>query len=174
MPSSHVMRLVRGGEFGPNARRALEDIKSHSRMKFTAILASLVALPAALGVTLSYDTVYDNSKGSLTTVACSDGRNGLITAGYKTFGALPKFPNIGGAAAVGDWNSTKCGSCWELTYTNAKGVKKSINILAVDHADKGFNIALAAMNELTGGQATQLGRIDVASKEVAASVCGLK
>ncbi|KAG5643568.1 hypothetical protein DXG03_000663 [Asterophora parasitica] len=143
-------------------------------MKFSAILASLSVLPVALSVTLSYDSSYDNSKRSLSTVACSDGAHGLITAGYKTFGALPKFPHVGGAAAIAGWNSAKCGSCWQLTYTNPKGVKKSINVLAVDHADKGFNIALAAMNELTGGQAIQLGRIDVASKEVAASACGLK
>ncbi|KAF5386696.1 hypothetical protein D9615_001977 [Tricholomella constricta] len=143
-------------------------------MKFSAILAPLALLPSmALAVTLSYDPTYDNSQGSLTTVACSDGPNGLITAGFKTFGALPKFPYIGGAAAVEGWNSANCGTCWQLTYTNTKGVKKSINVLAVDHANAGFNIALAAMNDLTGGQAIQLGRIDVASTKVASSVCGL-
>jgi len=139
-------------------------------MKFAAILA---LVPSALAVTLSYDPTYDNSGGSLSTVACSNGPNGLLTAGFTTFGSLPKFPHIGGAAAVEGWDSANCGTCWELTYTNTKGVSKSINVLAIDHAQAGFNIALAAMNELTGNQAVQLGRVDVASKQVAASVCGL-
>jgi hypothetical protein len=46
-------------------------------------------------------------------------------------------------------------------------------VLAVDHAAEGFNIALAAMNELTGNQAEQLGRIDAQWSQVAASDCGL-
>lgn len=46
-------------------------------------------------------------------------------------------------------------------------------MLAVDHAGAGFNIALAAMNELTNGQGVALGRVNVASSQVAASVCGL-
>ncbi|KAG6816109.1 hypothetical protein H0H87_008566 [Tephrocybe sp. NHM501043] len=143
-------------------------------MKFSVVLPSLALLPAlALGVTLSYDETYDKSSGSLTTVACSDGPNGLITAGFSTFGSLPKFPHIGGAAAVEGWNSVNCGTCWNLTYTNTKGVSKSIQVIAVDHVDAGFNIALAAMNELTGNQAKFLGRVDVAAAKVADSVCGL-
>lgn len=145
-------------------------------MKFTSLLASLslIALPTStLAVTLAYDTVYDNASGSLATVACSDGANGLLTRGFTTFGSLPKFPHIGAAAAVEGWNSKNCGTCWKLTYTNAAKVTRSINVLAIDHAGAGFNVALAAMNELTGGQGTQLGRIDVTSAPAAASACGL-
>ncbi|KAG6843634.1 hypothetical protein H0H87_002213 [Tephrocybe sp. NHM501043] len=142
-------------------------------MKFSAILASLTLLPTlALGVTLSYDETYDNASGSLTTVACSNGPNGLITAGFTNFGSLPNFPHIGGAAAVAGFNSPNCGSCWNLTYTNTKGVSKSIQVTAIDHAAAGFNIALAAMNELTNNQAVFLGRVDVAAAQVDASVCG--
>ena len=138
-------------------------------MQFKALaLALLAAIPVALGTTLSYDETYDKSSGSLATVACSDGSHGLLTKGYSTFGSLPHFPNIGGAAAVAGWNSAACGSCWQLTY---KG--KSINVLAVDHADEGFNIAKKAMDSLTGGKAAELGRIDVEAKEVSASKCGL-
>ncbi|KAG6864167.1 hypothetical protein C0993_009292, partial [Termitomyces sp. T159_Od127] len=139
-------------------------------MKFTSILASIVLLPAfTLGVTVSYDQTYDNGGTSLTTVACSDGPNGLITRGFSTFGSLPDFPNIGGAAAVEGWNSASCGSCWDLTYTNGQGVSKTISVLAIDHADSGFNIALAAMNELTGNQAQFLGRVDVTAVQVDSS-----
>ena len=131
-------------------------------------LALLAAIPVALGTTLSYDETYDKSSGSLATVACSDGSDGLLTKGYSTFGSLPHFPNIGGAAAVAGWNSAACGTCWQLTY---KG--KSINVLAVDHADEGFNIAMEAMNTLTGGLAAEPGRIDATATQVSASACGL-
>ena len=67
---------------------------------FSTIIALGAALTAtAQTVSVSYDTVYDNKAGSLSTVACSDGSNGLITKyGYKTFGAIPQFPNIGGSS----------------------------------------------------------------------------
>jgi hypothetical protein len=144
-------------------------------MKFATLLSSvaLVFSSFAHAVTVSYDTAYDAPGGSLATVACSDGANGLLTDGFTTFGSLPKFPYIGGAAAVAGWNSPNCGTCWQLTYTNPKGGKKSINVLAMDQATTGFNIALTAMNDLTGGLAAQLGRVDVVSKQVSASVCGL-
>ena len=50
---------------------------------------------------------------------------------------------------------------------------RSINILAVDHAAEGFNIAQAALDQLTGGRAVEVGRVDAAWAEVAANACGL-
>lgn len=42
----------------------------------------------------------------------------------------------------------------------------------MDHADAGtFNIALAAMNELTNNQAEFLGRVTVSYAQVATSQC---
>ena len=138
-------------------------------MQFTSFVLTLAALCASVfAVTVSYDQTYDNASGSLDTVACSDGPNGLETKGYTTFGSLPHFPNIGGAAAVAGWNSPQCGTCWQLTYNG-----KSINVLAVDHTDSGFNIALEAMNTLTNNQAVFLGRVDATATQVAASQCGL-
>ncbi|KAF9036809.1 Cerato-platanin [Panaeolus papilionaceus] len=144
-------------------------------MKFFAAAALLSLVPAlAQAITVSYDTAYDKSSTSLSSVACSDGENGLLSR-FPTFGALPKFPNIGGVPAVASWNSPACGTCWALTYTNSKGVKKTVNILAVDHSDApDYNISLAAMNELTGGNAAQLGRVTVTAAQVAPSNCGLK
>ncbi|KAI9069531.1 Cerato-platanin [Trametes sanguinea] len=140
-------------------------------MQFTAVILTLTALvSSAFAVTLSYDQTYDNKSGDLHTVACSDGPNGLLTKGFTTFGSLPHFPNIGGAAAVAGWNSANCGTCWKLTYADTG---KSINVLAIDHTDAGFNIALEAMNTLTNNQAEFLGRIDVSATQVAASQCGL-
>lgn len=133
-----------------------------------AVLAILAALAAPiLADTVSFDTVYDDPSVSLDEVACSDGPNGLLTKGFTTFGSLPT-KNIGGAAAVAGFNSPQCGSCWELTFNGT-----SINVLAIDHAGSGFNIAEGAMNALTNGQAAFLGRIDATATQVNASACGL-
>jgi hypothetical protein len=146
-------------------------------MKFSILFApiafALLAPFAAFAAKVAYDTTYDNKRGSLTSVACSDGSNGLITQGFKSFGDLSSFPHIGGTSAVAGWNSANCGSCWALTYKNAQGKKKTINVLAIDVAASGFNIALSAMNELTGGNAVQFGRVDVTSKRIRPSFCGL-
>ena len=145
-------------------------------MKFSTVFTvpALCILPSvALATTVAYNPAFDNAAGSLNDVACSDGPNGLETRNYTTFGSLPKFPHIGGAAAVAGWNSPNCGTCWELTYTNAQNQTTSINVIAIDRAGDGFNIALTALNELTGGQGTQLGRVDVISTQVPSSVCGL-
>ncbi|KAI0346118.1 Cerato-platanin [Trametopsis cervina] len=148
-------------------------------MKFFAVLAALAvsalaapasdAAAASTPVSVSFDTVYDNSGQSLATVTCSDGSNGLLTKGFTTFGSLPGFANIGGAGAVEAFNSANCGSCWQLTFNGT-----SINVLAIDHAAAGtFNIALSAMNKLTHNQATFLGRVNAQATQVASSACGL-
>ncbi|KAL0059399.1 hypothetical protein AAF712_013840 [Marasmius tenuissimus] len=146
-------------------------------MKTLSLLSAVVfaVLPYyAVADTLAFDTHYDNRGGSLTEVACSDGANGLITKGFTTYGSLPNFPNIGAAAAVTGWNSTGCGTCWEVTFTNSTGAKKSLNITAIDVAGPGtFNVAQAAMNNLIGGNAAQVGRVAVTSRQVPSSACGL-
>jgi hypothetical protein len=100
-------------------------------------------------------------------VACSNGANGLA-ARFPTFGDVPSFPFIGGALDV-VWNSPNCGSCWNLT--NA-GTGNSINIVAIDTAGAGFNIAQEAFVQLNGGQVGQ-GVVDVFATKVSPSVCGL-
>ncbi|KAI0643617.1 Cerato-platanin [Trametes meyenii] len=140
-------------------------------MQFKAAVISALALfflPVASAVSVSYDQTYDNAGQDLGGLACSDGPNGLQTKGFTTLGSLPHFPNVGGAAAIAGWNSAACGSCWQLAYNG-----RSINVLAVDHADDGFNLALQAMNTLTNGQAVFLGRIDADAQEVDRSQCGL-
>ncbi|CCM04506.1 uncharacterized protein FIBRA_06687 [Fibroporia radiculosa] len=140
-------------------------------MRFS-IIASALALfvPAAFGqttVSVSYDTVYDNSSQSLNTVACSDGPNGLERYGYSTIGQLPDFPYVGGAYVVTGWGSAECGTCWQLVYDG-----NTINVLAIDYTATGFNIALEAMNALTDNQATFLGRVDAVATQVDASILG--
>lgn len=138
---------------------------------FFAALAALAA--PALAVSVTYDQVYDNRQGSLSTVACSNGPNGLLTRGYKTFGDLPPFPHIGGAAAVTGWNSESCGTCWELTFTDENNQKRQIHVLAVDYAANGFNIGLTAMNELTNGHGVEYGVVEVDAKPATGAACGM-
>ncbi|KAI9069533.1 Cerato-platanin [Trametes sanguinea] len=141
-------------------------------MQFTSFTALVLAalVSSACAITVSYDETYDNPAGDLHTVTCSNGPNGMLSKGFTDFQSLPNFPNIGGAAAIAGFNSPNCGSCWKLTYA---GTGKSINVLAIDHAGAGFNIALEAMNTLTNNQGVFLGRIDATATQVDDSECGL-
>ncbi|RPD55670.1 Cerato-platanin [Lentinus tigrinus ALCF2SS1-7] len=135
-------------------------------MKFVALATTLLAIPCAFAqtstnVSVSFDQTYDNPGGSLTTVACSNGPNGLISKGFTNFTSLPGFPNIGGSFAVEGFNSVNCGTCWALTFNGT-----TINVLAIDVAPRGFNIALAAMNKLTNNQGEFLGRVNATARMV--------
>ncbi|KAL5513484.1 hypothetical protein ACEPAH_3883 [Sanghuangporus vaninii] len=136
-------------------------------------LAAVFALPSALILSVlaqqvTFDPVYDNANQSLETVECSTGTNGLITRNFTTFDSLPTFPFIGGAQAVEGFNSAQCGSCWNITFNGT-----SVVVTAIDHAASGFNIALSAMNNLTNGQAEQVGVVQATATQLNASACGL-
>ncbi|KAH0828835.1 immunomodulatory protein [Lanmaoa asiatica] len=140
---------------------------------FTTLLVAILTFVSGLRVlaqttTLSYDNNYDNGSLSLNQVACSDGANGLETKGYTTLSSLPNFPNVGGVYTVSGWNSTQCGACYAVTYGST-----TLNILAVDKSTTGFTVSEAAMNTLTGNQASALGRVDVSFVTVGSSACGL-
>ncbi|KAL2191654.1 Cerato-platanin [Thermothelomyces heterothallicus CBS 203.75] len=138
-------------------------------MQLSQILGIFSLAAAASATTVSYDTGYDDASRPLTSVACSDGVNGLIWKyGWQTQGQVKGFPFIGGVEAVEGWNSGNCGTCWSATWNG-----KTINILAIDHAASGLNIGLAAMNELTNGHAVELGRVEADVKQVDLSACGL-
>ena len=139
---------------------------------FTSLIAAAAAASSALAVTVRYDTAYDNAGQSLSTVSCSDGPNGLITRGYSTFGSLPEFPHIG-AKAGASHGSDQCGTCHKLSWTDEFGTTRSIHVLVVDYATSGFNIAQTALDELTGGRASEKGSINATSKQVNVKHCGL-
>ncbi|SPN97371.1 related to Protein SnodProt1 [Cephalotrichum gorgonifer] len=132
-------------------------------MKTSMIASAFVATAAAVSV--SYDRGYDDASRSMSTVTCSDGPNGLASR-FPTQGKLPVFPYIGGAPGV-TWNSPLCGSCWKVTYQG-----HSIHMLAIDSAN-GFNMAFAAMNDLTKGNAEFLGTVQAEATQVDKSICGL-
>jgi hypothetical protein len=138
-------------------------------MKLISIITPPVALfSVASAVDVRYDTTYDNAQGLLSTVACSNGANGLLTKGYTTFGSLPSYPNLTAAQAIAGWNSPACGSCWQITYGEV-----SVNVTAIDRAGDGFNLSLEAMNSLTGGNAVQLGIVDARATQIDPQYCGL-
>ncbi|GLI75749.1 hypothetical protein PoHVEF18_004011 [Penicillium ochrochloron] len=139
----------------------------------SAILATLnlaAAAPApaaeAVSVSVSYDPVYDVAGSSTNTVACGS----VLNQKYPTFGSLPGFPHIGGALTVSGTGSPNCGKCYQLHFSG-NGVDKTITVLGIDTAPSGFNIGLRAMNDLTNGQAEQLGRVSATYTEVDISQC---
>ncbi|KAL4793318.1 Cerato-platanin-domain-containing protein [Aspergillus venezuelensis] len=162
-------------------------------MKFTTIFATLLPITLALAglspnpkgfekisarqttgsSTLSYDPQYDIGTNSLSTVSCSDGDFGLLTEGYTTFASLPSFPRIGGAPPITGWNSNKCGTCYQVTWTSATGASNSIIVTGIDQSPGGFNVGQQAMDLLTGSRAVELGRVDVTWTEVSREQCGL-
>ncbi|KAL0575662.1 hypothetical protein V5O48_006318 [Marasmius crinis-equi] len=136
----------------------------------TPFLVSLFFTPSARGENLrvSFDDLYDNPNGDLSTVACSDGPNGMLTKGFTTFESLrkAKLHYVGATSAVEGWNSQKCGSCWELSYDAGKQGIQSVVVIAVDHTKDGFNIGRDALDKLTNGAASDLGHAVVDAKEV--------
>jgi len=137
------------------------------------IVLATLALPAFAQtyVSVAYDTTYDNSAQSMDTVACSNGVYGLASA-YPTFGSVPNFPYIGGAPAITGWDSSSCGTCWELTYS-AGNIDETIYVTAIDVGSDGFVLSEEAMNTLTNGNAVAFGRVSATVTQVDPSSCGL-
>lgn len=152
----------------PSAQLTSSSVKRISNnMQLLNIVSALLLAGSAFAIRAGYDNTYDNSGQSMLTVSCSDGSNGLA-ARFSTFGSVPTFPNIGGAAAIPGWNSAQCGSCWQLTFQG-----KSILVTAIDHADDGFNLSQEALDTLTGGRAVEFGAVDVTATQVDKSQCGI-
>ncbi|QKX55486.1 uncharacterized protein TRUGW13939_02579 [Talaromyces rugulosus] len=132
-------------------------------------LAAPTPAPADTGITIdvAYDNTYDNKDQSTSTLACSDGENGLIKKGYNTLGALPKFPNVGGAPTIPGWNSPNCGACYGITYNG-----ETVYIIGVDVAVDRFVLSQGALDALTGGQAVSLGHVTATYAPAPAQSCG--
>ncbi|KAI5983445.1 Cerato-platanin, partial [Pisolithus orientalis] len=67
-----------------------------------------------------------------------------------------------------NWNDASCSKCYAIMHA-----KNTINVLALDVSKDGFTVSPQAMNMLTNGQASALGRVKVTATEVPASECGL-
>ncbi|KAK6437629.1 hypothetical protein LTR95_006176 [Oleoguttula sp. CCFEE 5521] len=133
--------------------------------------ASLTLLTKAVVslASVSYDASKDNGTRSLAEMACADGAFGLTTRyGWQTQGDIPHFPYLGGWDGVGVFSGWGCGACLAVTYDD-----KTVNIVVVDRIEYGLDIAETAVDELTDGQATQIGLFDAKVKVVASSACGV-
>ena len=144
------------------------------QFKLTAAFALLATAASVLAqgpiiknYTTTWDAEYDNASGSMLSVACSTGKNGLYTKGYPTFGSLPTFPFIGGSVFVDGYNSTECGSGWEMTYGD-----NTIFLTAMDSVSQGFNIAKEAMEALGGEAAVQAGVVNITVGAARPQDCG--
>lgn len=138
-------------------------------MHLSKIFGIFSLAAAAAATSVSYDTGYDEPGRSLTFVSCSDGANGVMTKyNWKVQSDVRNFPYIGGSDQVAGWNSPNCGTCWSATYNG-----KTVYILAIDHTGSGLNMGFNAMDDLTNGQAAQLGRIDAQVAKVPLAMCGL-
>ncbi|OCH88227.1 epl1 protein [Obba rivulosa] len=130
-----------------------------------AALSGVFAQPSTT-VSVSFDQTYDNKTESLDVVACS---HTIEQLGFTTFQSVPNFPNIGGAGVVTGFDSSGCGTCWELTFGDT-----SISLFVIDSSAPGtFNIALEAMDTLTNGQAEFFGRVNATATQVGTNACSL-
>jgi len=146
---------------------------SSALLALLAIAAPALAIPTILArdtQSVSYDTTYDDGSQSMDTVACSDGVYGLASK-WPTFADVPNFPNIAGVPAIAGYDSSSCGTCWELTYS-AGNIDETIYVTGIDVGQDGFNLSEGAMNSLTDGNAVAFGRVSATATQVATSNCG--
>ncbi|RPA92904.1 Cerato-platanin [Choiromyces venosus 120613-1] len=121
--------------------------------------------------TAAYDNVYDLPGVPTLDLACSNGVAGLSSAlGLDRISQVPHYPLVGAVEKVEGWGSLSCGKCFCVTNQQSG---QSINIIAVDQADTGLALSLAALDQLTGGQGQVLGRVDVRYEEIGWWECGL-
>lgn len=143
-------------------------------MKLAALHATLFTLSASLAfaanstetTTATFDTAYDDSTLSLSTVSCSNGENGLVTKGYNTIGDLPT-QDVAGSLTIKGWNDANCGACYSLSYKN-----ETVYVVAIDAAIGEFNVALKVLDKLTHGHGQEFGSVTVDYEEVDGSKCG--
>ena len=140
-------------------------------LAFVGLTTTSTVLAEEIWSSAAYDHVYDIPELPTSDLACSNGAAGLSsTFGFDRISDLPGYPLVGAIEKVEGWGSLSCSRCYRVT---SKQGGQTINIIAVDHADTGLVLSLAALDQLTGGQGKALGRIDVKYEEVGGSECGL-
>ncbi|RPA92881.1 Sm1 protein [Choiromyces venosus 120613-1] len=134
-------------------------------------LAASTVLAEEVHSTASFDNVYDLPDLPTLDLACSNGVAGLSsTLGLDRISQVPHYPLVGVIEKVEGWGSLSCGKCFRVMNQQSG---QNINIIAVDHADMGLVLSLAALDQLTGGQGQVLGRVDVRYEEIGRWECGL-
>jgi Cerato-platanin len=142
--------------------------KAHLALVSLLATLSICTAQAPRRTTASWDAAYDVANSSMETTACSSLSN---TEYIEAFGQLPRFPLIAASFFVTGQGAAECGSCWELTWNGRKNPMR-IHVVVMDAATRGFVLSKRAMDALTSGQATKLGRIDVEYQRALPSACG--
>ena len=105
----------------------------------------------------------------LTSCACSDGQNGLITR-YQQTTVQRWYPHVS-AASFATWNSPECGGCYSLTADNGN----SILVTVIDQCGQQpgysahFDVSPDAFATLDGSLTA--GHIDVSYSKVKSTPC---
>ena len=96
----------------------------------------------------------------LTSCACSDGKNGLMTR-WKYVDLSKMYPYVTSFSSV-QWNSPNCGKCLKLV-----GPKATIYVTTIDMCgpapsgyDAHFDVAPEAFKELYGGLTAGVGSVE--------------
>jgi len=125
---------------------------------FLLCLLSIALIAIPLADSAAYCTYHNyNSGDSLTTVACSDGINGIMTKfGYSNLS--PMYPYVT-AFSGATWNSPNCGRCVRLTSGG-----RTVHLTVIDQCgpapggyDAHFDIAPPAFRELFGDAGVNAG-----------------
>lgn len=106
----------------------------------------------------------------LTSVACSDGANGIIKWGYKDLSPMYPYVTAWQEAA---WNSPKCGDCIQITYRD-----KVVHVTVIDqcgHSDRAgtshFDLAKDAFVALFGQDGINKGTMEANFTLAASAKC---
>ncbi|KAI5282751.1 hypothetical protein KEM54_002626 [Ascosphaera aggregata] len=151
-----------------NNQQTQKSVKMQfSLVSMFCLASAALAAPASI-LSVTYDRTFDNAHTPISTLACSDGENGLLNHGWTFLGQVPSFPRVAGISAISGWNSPNCGTCWKVTYNGT-----SVRVLGVDVAGHGVNMGLKTMNRLTNHQAESLGEVQATVEQVHVNECGL-
>jgi hypothetical protein len=138
-------------------------------MKFSGIILASTMMHTVCA-NLGYATYHNYYKGqSLTTVACSDGENGLMTRfGYTTID--PMSPYVAATSNV-VWNSDKCGVCYAVKSDYNGGTTVYVTAIdgsggSPDPAALHFDLHPVAFEELLGKDGVAAGSSYVTYEEV--------
>lgn len=129
----------------------------------SVLVSSISAIPSTLNKragtsVLTFDYNYDNGDLTTNNVGCSQSS---FMSQYAKLSDIPGYPNVGGGSPVSGYGSAQCGTCWKLDYTDDLSNINSIYVTLIDTAF-GFNIAKPAFDQLTNGQSSGPGRVQVA------------
>jgi len=143
----------------------------------TATLISILAtLSLTSASTLKWDDNYSVARNlPLTSFACSNGPNGLITKyndpslTVDTLESKHLKPGVVVAAsyAVSGWGSAACGGCYHIKYSSGgKTIEK--NFIAIDHAQDAIVVGSDAFSSFAS---PSVGSLTVSVSSYAASEC---